>query len=249
MSDRTPARAARRSFSRARIVPNSLLQVPTSFSAVRSSDASVFARSESSRLVVSMVRTTSRSQRAMVRTMVNCVTRFAQIRGAEHGVHRARVLVLVQGHGPGGQGGAGQAELLVRETLEPAIVLDLPADRLQRPGRARVASDGGADLGVERRYLGGELAGLGPVLLEPPRTRARRRGDHPEHACRHAQSEQGGQRQTTYRMAVVQYASSRGERTTARFWSRPHGCQAQRDRVRSKPSTRRTTAQAQDLPG
>ena len=57
------------------MVPSSLSQVTTSFSAVRSSAASLTARSESSRLVVSMVRTTSLSQRAIVRTIVSWVTR------------------------------------------------------------------------------------------------------------------------------------------------------------------------------
>ena len=190
------------------MVESSVLQVPTSFSAVRSSAASLTERSLSSRLVDSMVRTMSLSHRAMVRTMVNCVTRSPEVGGAEDGVHGGHVVVLVHGDGPRGERGAGQAELLVREALEPPVRLELMTHGLEPARRAGVPRDGGADLRVEARDLRGDGLGLVAVLLERRRPRPGRSGRQRHGGRERAEREERGQRQATYRMALFQCASS-----------------------------------------
>ena len=174
--------------------------------------------------------------------------KVAEVGGAEHGVHGAQVLVLVHRHGARCQGGAGEAELLVGEALESAVVLDLPSDRLKSASRPGIARHSAADPGVECGDLCGKLTGPGLVLLQRPRTRARGSDGQHKRAGGHAQRDQGGQRQALYRVAVVQYASSRGERTTARFWSRVAPTSGRARRAGSKPNTRQGTAQVQDSP-
>ncbi len=184
-----------------------------------------------------MVRTMSRSDRAMVRTMVSCVTSSLEVGGAEHGVHRGDVVVLVHGDGPRSERGAGEAELLVRETLQPLVVRDLPAHRLERTRRARVPRDGGADLAHRASEISAARArALVAVLAGAPPARARGRRCAGTTARRHAQRQQGGQRQTTYRVASCSAPPREASGTTARFWSRRAGVRPA-DRAGSKPST------------
>ena len=191
MSERTPARAARRSLRLARMVASSVLQVPTSFSAVRSSAARAcrpVGELPLGGLDGAHDISVAAGDGAHHGELCDEV---AEVGGAEDGVHRRDVLVLVHRHGPRRQGGAGEAELLVGEALEPAVLRELTAHRLECPRGARVAGDGGADLRVERGDLRGELAGLGPVLLQRPRARARGSDGHGEHARGHTQSRAG----------------------------------------------------------
>ena len=190
--------------------------------AVRSSATSLTARSLSSRLVDSMVRTMSRSQRAMRAHHGQLRDQVAQVGGAEHRVHGGHVVVLVHGDGPRGERGAGQAELLVREALEPAVLLELLAHGLERASGARVPGDGRADLCVEARRSprrwpwpcrGSAAAPRSAPRPERPSAPRRPR-------ARRARSSATSARRP-YGMAVFQCASSRGTRLAPPAWGPP----------------------------
>ena len=189
------------------MVASSLSQVPTSFSAVRSSAVSLTARSESSRLVDSMVRTMSLSQRAMVRTMVSCVTRSPRSAAPKKASMGVTSLCLYIATARVTRVAQGQAELLVREALQPFVLLELVAHRLEPARRAGVPGHGGADLRVKTGDLGRDGSGLVAVLLELPGPRPGWRRCECKEGRERAESEQGDRSQTTYRMALFQCAS------------------------------------------
>jgi hypothetical protein len=141
--------------------------------------------------------------------------------------------VLVHGDGPCRERGAGQPEFLVGEALQPLVLVDLPPDGVESARGAGVPRDGCPDPGVEPGDLGGDGARLGPVLLERSGTRARRRGG--EDACRpkRAQRREGDERQSTYRVAAFQSASSRGRRLAPPRVSRASGSGRQRGQGRN----------------
>ena len=153
---------------------------------------------------------------------------IAQVGGAEDGVHGRHVVVLVHGDGPRDERGAGQAELLVREALQPLVLLELLAHRLEPARRARVPRDGGADLRVETGDLGRDGLGLVAVLLELRRSAPRPERPRAPGAAASAQSASSAtERQTTYRVALFQCASS--EAGGGRRSRGPPGrCQARR---------------------
>jgi hypothetical protein len=120
--------------------------------------------------------------------------------------------VLVHGYRAGGERRTRQGELPVGELLQALVVADLPADRVQGALCAGVLVDGGADLGVEPGDLCGDGTRLVPVLLERAGASVRRRGRDDACGGDGAQRGQRDQRQSTYQVAVLQYASSRSLR-------------------------------------
>ncbi len=170
----------------------------------------------------------------------------AEVGGAEHGVDGAQVLMLVHRHGTRRQGGAGEAELLVGEALESAVVLDLPADRLESTRRAGVARDGAADLGVERGDLRGELARLGLVLLQRSRARARRSATDRTSAL--AVTPSAIRAANARRRIGWQSCSTPPREASGRpLASGPGRAESGRhERAESKPSTRQGAAQVQE---
>ena len=246
MSERTPASAARRSSRRERMVESSVLQVADELL------GRALVRRELDRAVLELalggldgahdvpVAAGDGAHHGQLRDQV------AEVGGAEDGVHGGHVVVLVHGDGPRGERGAGQAELLVREALEPAVLLELPAHGLEPARRARVPRDGGADLRVEARDLRGDGLGLVAVLLERRGPRPGRSGRQRHGGRERAEREERGQRQATYRMALVQCASSEacGSRRSASGPPRPGSGPAEGQS--SKPSTLPGTAQAQE---
>ena len=173
------------------------------------------ARSVSSRLVVSMVRTTSLSQRAMVRTMVSCVTRsprsaapktasigltssclyMATARAAS--VARARLSSLYA------RRWSRRFSLSCRRTASSARV----AREYRVTAEPICASS--EEISAARASALSRFSWSAPVRAPAGAASAPRRP-------RARDGEQGGQRQTTYRVAVVQCASSRQAAEAAR---------------------------------
>ena len=216
MSARTPASTARRSSRRLRTVASSLAAGPHELLGralvgdQRSGAVAQFSLGALDAAHDVPVTARDGAHHAELRDQI------AEVGGAEHDVQRADVVLLVHGHGARHERIARDPQLPVRQALQPPVLRELPADGLESLRRPRVARDGRVDPGVERGDVGGEFASLGAILLQLacPGARGHRRKD--SRRGDRAQRERGDQRQTTYRVAVLQCASSRGRRPRGR---------------------------------